>query len=218
MRPELGSFAEEFYGRLEPFHERINPDGPGTVTDEQLGWPLLIFFGLWAARWQEIEDLIRDTDDGPGWSALVSIDRIPDKGLPYLSQFLGKQLIEGMTPAEQRDRIRSTDGFDRGTPSAMEAAGKRNLTGQQRIYINERLGGSVWHAAAITYVDETPDPVLTFSDMLEQKHHGVILTHTVVDEWGYDVLKVAFDDYGQIKVYYADYTGLKTNVPPAPGT
>lgn len=218
MRPDLGSFAEEFYARLEPFHERSNPNGPGSITDEELGWPLLIFFGLIARRWQEVEDLIRDTEAGVGWSALQSVDRIPDKGLPYLAQFRGKTVIAGMTPAEARARIESTDGFDRGTPSAMEAAAKPTLTGLQRVYLNERVGGSIWQTAAITYDSETPDPAATFRALVAQKHHGVILTHTVVDVWGYEVLKVAFDDYGQVKIHYPTYTGLKTNVPPAPGT
>lgn len=398
------------YARLEPFQSRIDPNHDGReITDEELGWPLLIFNGCIAKRWQEIEDLIRDTDTAPGWSALVDVDRIPDKGLPYLAQFKGKTILPGMTPDQIRDRIKTADGQDRGTAGAVSAAAKRRLAQRLRInltpnpkagsgaltnwtntgllsfdpvtlgqagapapsaemaglglttafhavantvndrayvaipvvngrtyrfsmyvylvsssgagmdinirkadgvtimadsvnqtatgawvrldvsvvatetatwrfsprslaaaadwyftgvlieesaalnpyfdgdmknarfsaadevstsylydepgsladpvvLINERQGDDVWSLGVVTRDDQTPDPTGTFNDITEQKPYGVILTHTVSDAWGYQVLKLAFDDYGEVKTQYPNYTGLKTNVPPAPGT
>lgn len=224
VRPSLGSVAEELYARLEPFHRRSDPNGSGEITDEILGWPLLIFFGLLGKHWQEVDDLIRDTDDGPGWSAILDPDRIAAKGMAYLAQYVGvdvpKQLV-GETveqaAARIRDAIDARLGNNRGTPQAMRDISSRRLTGLKRVIFNERQGGSIWHTGVVTYVTETPDPAGTFRDLLSQKPHGIILTHTVVDAWGYDVLKIAFDDYGEVKVHFAGtgYTGLKTNNPPA---
>lgn len=214
MRPELGTVAEELYAALAPFHRWSIEDGE--TTDEEQGWPLLLFWGAIAKRWQPVEDLASDSDAGAGWSALVDIERIPDQGLPYLAQYVGKTLIAGTSPEQQRERIRSTDGMDRGTPDALEAAAKLHLTGDKRVFVNERLGGNAWHVGVVTYVDETPDPLQTFADMLEQKPWGYILQHEVVDAYGYQVLKIAFDDYGEIKIHYPDYQGLKDNEPPAP--
>lgn len=221
VRPDLGSAAEELYRILEPFHTWSDPDAPGqVVTDAALGWPLLVYWGTVAKRWQEIEDLARDSSDGPGWSTIVDLDRIPDKGLEYIGQFKGKTFPAGMTPDQKRDRIRGTDGFERGTAEALRVAAKRHLTppvGQEPyVIVNERLGGNLWQTGVVTLVDETPDPVLTFNDMLEQKHHGIKLFHEVVDAYGYLVLRVAFDDYGEIRTHYADYEGIRDNDPPAP--
>lgn len=217
MRPSLGSVAEELYARLEPFHERINPDRPSeSITDAALGWPLLIYWGLIASQWQEIDDLSRDSDAGPGWSALLDIDRIPDKGLPYIAQFKGKSLLPGMTPADARARIRGTDGFDRGAASAIRIAAQRHLTGTKTVNINERFANDPWQLGVVTYVTETPDPVQTFNDIIEQKPYGIKLTHSVVNAYNYEVLRVAFDDYNAIMVHYADYQGVRDNVPPAP--
>lgn len=213
-RPDLGSFAEEFYARLEPFHDHT-ADGR-EYTDEELGWPLLIFWGTIASQWQRIDDITTESDDGPGWSSLVDIDRIEDDGLPYLSQFKGAILLDGLTPEQQRERIRTVDGFSRCTAQSIKDASKRRLTGSQTVHLNEREGGNALRIGVVTYIDETPEPELTFMDMMEQKPWGYIINYQVVDAWGYEVLKVAFDDYGAVKTHYPDYEGLKTNVPPAP--
>lgn len=221
-RPDLGSVAEELYSRLAQFHAHTL-DGR-EVTDEELGWQLLIFWGSVARRWQYVEDLSRPGDGSEGWSPLVDIERIPDgtgpldegNGLPFLSQFKGVTLLPGMTPDQQRERIHNTDGFVRCTSDAIEFAAKRHLTGTRTVYINEREGGLAKHIGVVTYTTETPDPTVTFNDIIEQKPWGYIVDFQVVDEWGYQALKIAFDDYGEIKLHYPDYHGVKVNVPPAP--
>lgn len=214
LRPDLGSVAEELYGKLGPFQDHTL-DGR-ELSDEELGWPLLIFFGLMAKRWQPVDDLSRDSDAGPGWSSIVDIDRAPDEGLGYLGQFKGVTPLRGLTADQSRDRIRYVDGFKRCTAESLKGATSRRLTGTQTVYLNEREGGDPLRIGVITFTAETPFPDLTFQDMIEQKPWGYIIDYFVVDEWGYAVLKVAFDDYGEIKIHYPDYHGLKINVPPAP--
>lgn len=213
-RPELGSFAEDHYRRLEPFHCHTLAGRP--MSDEELGWPLLIFYGAMARRWQRVHDLSTDTDAGSAWSSLVDIDRAEDDGLPFLSQFKGVTLLDGLTPDQQRDRIRNVDGFQRCTASAIKEATKRRLTGNKTVYLNEREGGNAYRIGVVTFIDETPDPAGTYRDIVEQKPWGYIVNYSVVDAWNYQVLKVAFDNYGEIKLHYADYEGLKENDPPAP--
>lgn len=220
LRPELGSVAEELYEVLKPFQRWSNPAGSGTVSDADLGWPLLVYWGLIAGEWQEIDDLSRDTDEFAGWCRMLDVDACEDKGLEYLGQFKGKEFPPGMTPAQKRARIHGTDGFERGTAEAIRVAAKRRLTppeGEEPyVVINERTGGDLWETSVVTLTDQTPEPIATFRDMLEQKPYGIRLTHDVVDEFGYLVLRVAFDDYGEIRAHYADYEGVRDNDPPAP--
>jgi hypothetical protein len=216
MRPNLGSMAEELYARLEPFHSWHYEDKE--VTDEELGWPLFIYWGLLVkVGWQEIDDLSRDSDAGSGWSTIVDLERIPDKGLPYISQYTGVELPQTVTPAEARELIASPEGHRRGTPTAMRSAGLRTLTGAApTLILNEHVGGNAYRVGAVTFLAETPDPVATFTAMSLQKPWWILLTHEVVDAFGYTVIQLAFDDYGQVQAHYPDYEGLQTNTPPAP--
>lgn len=154
-RPSLGTLAEEVYEDLYMFHERTLEDT--VVTDGELGWPLLTYFGLLAKRWQPVEDLVRDTNAGPGWSALFDLYRIPDEALPWLGQVFGVEMLSGMTPFQMRERILGTDGFKRGTPDAVAVAARRRLTGNRTAIVTERWGGDPNRTAVVTFKGETPE-------------------------------------------------------------
>lgn len=215
MRPNLGSLAEELYSQLAPF--QTFSLGGREVTDEEMGWALLIYWGLIIKLWQPVNDLARDSAAGPGWSALLDPDRIPDEGLPWLSQLVGVSLLSGMTPAEQRTRIKSTDGMRRGTPAAVAAAAQRHLTGAKNVIINERLANNANVIGVVTYTAETPDPEQTRLDIEEQLPWWVKLQQTVAPAWNYDALRTAFDDYAAIRTHYnaTGYLGIRQNNPPA---
>jgi hypothetical protein len=87
----------------------------------------------------QIEGYARDRPDGtPGWAILLDPDLCPAEALPYLAQFVGVKLPEGLTEAQQRFRIKATDGFNRGKPSAIIAAAQQFLTGNKTVIIRER--------------------------------------------------------------------------------
>lgn len=215
MRPSLGSVAEELYAKLAPF-QTFSLDGR-EVTDEEMGWALLIYWGLIAKRWQAIEDLSRDTPEGPGWSILFDPDRIPAEGLPWQSQTVGVILPQGMTEQQQRDRIKGTDGMKRGTPSALAVAAQRHLTGEKNVIINEMLGGNAKRIGVVTYTGETPNPEQTRLDIEEQLPWWIKLTHTVEAAWDYATIRTAFDNYAEIRTHFnaTGYLGIRDDNPPA---
>jgi hypothetical protein len=215
IRPSLGSVAEELYAKLAPF-QTFSLNGQ-EVTDEEMGWALLIYYGLLAKRWQPIEDLSRDQPEGVGWSVLFDPDRIPAEGLPWLSQAVGVTLPPGLSPDEQRFRITHTGIRNAYTPSAIAAAAQRHLTGDKNVIINEFLAGSAKRIGVVTYTDETPDPALTALDIEEQLPWWIRLTHTVEDAWDYATLRTAFDDYAAIRTHFnaTGYLGIRENNPPA---
>lgn len=126
-----GTFAARLYLALAPLAQ----------WDDDNGWALLILCNALGLMYQPVEDLVRDTDAGPGFSELLDINRSPDSMLPWLAQLVGVRLLPGSTPAEQRTRILSTDGFRRGTPAAMIGAAQATLTGSKRVDFRERSGG-----------------------------------------------------------------------------
>ena len=119
--PDGRPVAEEMYAAL----------GPITSEDPALGWPLLRFINAMAIRPQATDDLVRDSDEGPGWSGVVDLDRAPVNALPWLAQFVGVELLPGLDDESQRLRIRETAGFRRGTRAAIEGAARQFLTGSR---------------------------------------------------------------------------------------
>jgi hypothetical protein len=214
-RPDLGSVAEELYSKLAPY-QTFSLDGR-EVTDEEMGWALLIYWGLIAKRWQPVEDLSRDTPEGPGWSILFDPDRIPDEGLTWLSQAVGVTLPPGMTTDQQRFRITHTGMDVAYTPSAIAAAAQRHLTGDKNVIINEFLAGNAKRIGVVTYTDETPSPEQTRLDIEEQLPWWLRLTHTIEDAWDYATIRTAFDDYAAIRSHFdvTGYLGIRSNDPPA---
>ena len=111
------TYAERLYGMLAPLAAR----------DSEVEWSLLKLCNAIGVPFQLVEDLVRDTEDGVGWSALLDLDRCPDEALPWLAQFVGVRVLPSSTPEQQRARIASTDGFKRGTRDAMIGAAQATL-------------------------------------------------------------------------------------------
>src|SRR3954463_10371654 len=77
--PTLEAFAANLYASLAPL----------AWMDDQAEWSLAKFSGAFGAMFESVEDVARDTAQGPGWSAVVDITRCPLDWLPWLAQFVG---------------------------------------------------------------------------------------------------------------------------------
>jgi hypothetical protein len=171
-RPIVSDTAELLYDELAVTQPQ----------DEAAGWPLLILLAAVATAMGELPDVVRDTDDGPGWTSLMDPDRCPAFALPYLAQFAGVRLTQGASEDEQRAEIANPPAFQRGTLAAMTAAAKRTLTGDDPFILIIERNGSPYRIGAVTRTTQTPDPAVTLAALLSQKPAGLILTHTVSDD------------------------------------
>jgi hypothetical protein len=144
--PVLERVGERVYDILEPLaHEDYYAD-----------WSLNYYCGALGSNYQEMAELVEDGPNGePGWSIIVDLERIPDKGLDWLAQFVGEVFPEGISPADKRDRLRHATGWDRGTVAAIRAAARPWLTGTKTVIIEER-DTSAYHFTVKTYRPETP--------------------------------------------------------------
>jgi len=149
--------------------------------DEALGWP---FANYLAAKWGPLEDLaewVSDSDDGPGYSIFLDIDRCPAIALPWLAQYKGVVIPDGLTEADQRAWIRSAEGQRRGTVDALIRAGQRHLTGTRSVRVLERVGGSAYDMTAIVRTSECANPTVTRADLESAKRVGMRITFVVAD-------------------------------------
>lgn len=200
MRPIVGTLAEELYASLAPF----------AYDDEAHDWAMLHHCQAAMLPVQWVADLVRDSDDGPGWSALVDPDRCPDFALPWLAQPAGVTLVPGMTADQQRALIRDEPAQDRGTLGALVAAAQRRLTGTKRVILRER-DGSAYRLTVITLISETPDAAGTEADIRAVKPAGLVLNYETSADWSFEILRTTFDTFADVAAEYSDFEDLRTN-------
>jgi hypothetical protein len=206
------TFAERLYLALAPLARQ----------DIEHGWSLLVLCNAIGTMYQPVEDLVRDTPAGPGWSPLLDLDRCPDFALPWLGQFAGVRVLAGSTPDQMRARIGSTDGFKRGTPAAMRGAAQATLTGAKTVVFRERDGANqgnasspdyAYYLTAATYTAQTPNPAATHAALLAQKPGGIVLVYNTTAGQDYQTLRTNHATYNAVRTTYPSYDAVRNDTP-----
>lgn len=136
----------------------------------------------------QVDELVRDSDSGPGWSALLDPDRTPVPA--YLAQFVGVRIPGGVTDAQARALVVAQPATRRGTVQALEAAAQTTLTGSRYVEVIERDGGA-YRITVRTYDTETPDRAVTEAALQDAKPAGLVLTHQIVSATSFALLEGA---------------------------
>lgn len=214
-RPVVSDVTERLFGSLGPW---ARADG------EDTGWALLNLCEGFIGQMQPILAIVEDDDAGnPGWSAVMDADRAPADWLPWLAQFVGVRLIAGLTEEAMRLRIKSTDGFKRGTPDAIRAAARQFLIGPDgtpdtaTVDLIERHG-SAYRITVTVHESEVPpgtDISQVYAAVLEQKPAGIILNPiSVVGGDDYLTLRDENASYLAVRGRYTDYEDVETPLTP----
>lgn len=148
-----------------------------TQDDESTDWQLLRFLDAAGHLLGAIDDLVRDSEDGEGWTQVLDPDRVLPEHLDYLAQFAGVLFPGGLTVQEKRDYLKATPGFGRGTLPALRESIATTLEGTKRVALSERAG-SAYTLDILTHPDDTPDAVATLAAILRQKPGGLALTYS----------------------------------------
>lgn len=186
--------------------------GPLAYDDANQDWALLKYCGAMAKALDTVNKYASDDGDYPGWSILLDADRCPEEALPYLAQFVGVTPLAGLSVADQRIRIKSSDGMKRGTLTSLVAAIQATLTGAKTVFIGER-NGSAYRLGVGTYPSETPDPAATLAAIIAQKPAGIVLDYAVAAAVTYTLVRVKYSDYDDVKATFLTYNGLSTDTP-----
>jgi hypothetical protein len=212
--PAMGSCGDELYAAMEPL----------AYADHEHGWTLAhLCEGIGRMR-QSISDLVRDSDEGPGWSAPLDVDRAPGAGaetdfLPFLAQLVGVRGIEGLDDAQRRAAIRERGAFRRGTPAAILSYATRFTDGTPgavtlRERYDPRLGIGVdapYHGQVrikrsrlLAGIDEAD----LRARVLARVPAGLIFDVEITDDLDYDDVLTGFDDYDDLETRATDYDDL----------
>jgi Phage tail protein (Tail_P2_I) len=188
---------------------------PMMYAEAQTGNALTDYLSGLGLEFELVESWVSDTDTDIGWSLLLDIDRCPPEALPWLAQIVGLTLPTGLSAADQRNLIRTTPNWKRGTVGALTGAAAPFLTGNKTVILRERYDGSgndaPYYLQIITYASETPDSSLVLKALMSQKAGGIILTYTVATGQDYQQLKTNRATYQVMKNYYPTYAGVKSD-------
>lgn len=157
----------------------------------------------------EVDDIVRDTDDGLGWSrefdpALANHPR-------WTAQLLGVQVPQDASDLMVRDLIVARPSFRRGTPGALRLAAQQFLTGTKRVDLFER-DGSAYRLRVRTYTSETPDPARVEQALRQVKPAGLVLTYEVFTGAPYDERDARFTTYDALDASALTYDSLDGSV------
>jgi hypothetical protein len=174
----MATFAEELYAEVTPL----------AWADEENDFALQKFCQALGYPFEMVQTLVRDTDDGKvGWSILLDPDRVPEEFLPWLRQVAGVPPIQGEAATETRERIKSGEGFRRGTPGAVIA--RAALLGLTSFILQERHD-SPWNVRFLLLnVEYTPEIVAELAAMIPA---GITVEYAF---WTGMTYQVAFDTF-----------------------
>jgi hypothetical protein len=196
-------FADEFEGPLE--------------VDAANGYAFSWLLAVLAGAFDTVADLSRDDEGVPGYAGLFDPDTVPADLLPFLGQFVGVEMLPGLTEAQQRLRIKQTDGFRRGTPKALEGAARQFLVGPDgtgetaTVYIIERVGGNAYQFSVATLVSETPDAAEVLRALLEQKPAGLVMDYATITGGDWETLRTTHTDWADVKATFATWAGVRAD-------
>lgn len=205
-KPEVSPAALELYAAVDPAF---------TQSDEAHDWTMLkLVSALTTGNIDLIYEIVTDRDAGPGWQILLDPERCPAAALPYLAQFVGARLTQGMSVAEQRAAIGDPEGFGRGTPSAIVAVAKRRLTGTKTALLVEFYTGNAYRMKLVTLESETPEADETLREILEeQKPIGIRLFFNTSPDWDWAELEGEQATWGDVEEEFATWGAVVTHTP-----
>jgi hypothetical protein len=118
-----------------------------------------------------------------------------------------------------RQRIASTDGFQRGTVAALRGAAQATLTGAKTVLLRERdhdpadTPNYAYYLTVTTYTSQTPNPAATLAALLAQKPGGIVLTYHTLAGQDYLTLRTNHATYNDVRTTYASYDAVRTDTP-----
>jgi hypothetical protein len=201
-----GSFADRLYSQeLAPFAALDVPDAQGRKH-------LWILCDAIGCMFQPQEDLAALRPDGlSGYANLVDVNTIKAAWLGYLGQFVGVVLRAGLTDDAQRAWVAARRVAQRGRPATMKEDIQETLTGTQFVQIVERVG-TAWHFTVVTKPSETPDPNLTYRQILNHKPGPDTFDHDLIENVTYRYVLDTYHDAQELMDTYATYRDLATAV------
>lgn len=198
----MAETAERLYDALVPYNQADTSGDLRSLTEALCDGDL-----------ERVHELVSDTDNHEGLQTLFDVDACPAYALPFLAQLVGVELEPSLTEAQAREKIRTPEGFARGTIATMTAAIKRTLSGSQTVLIDERFGGSAYAIRVRTFDSETASAAVTEAVVRAVKPGGLALTYESLVGQDWADLEASATDWADVEASYDDWLDVATTLP-----
>lgn len=178
-----------------------------------------------AAMWNELESYVGLYDEEEGWQVLLDPTRCPAPALPYLAQYVGEVLPQGLGEEESRQWIIDAPNKRRGTVTGIVRAARRTLTGSKAVTLLERSGSgtggeTVEDVITVhTYTSETPDANRVLQDIRSNMPADIVLKYSVTAGQIWGDVDGTYATWGAVKAHYASWNEVRSDIvglsPPA---
>lgn len=216
--PPMGTCGADLYEAMRPFA------GDRYEVDAANGWVLAHLCEAIGRMRQAVSDLVRDSDDGPGWSPLTDVDRAPGAdqeidGLPFVAQLAGVQLTPGLNDTDRRAAILRRDGFHRGRPDAIVSFAERYTDGTPgAVQIRERYNPALGLGVDAPYYGRIiikrsrllpgVDTVDLARRVLARVPAGLIYDVLITDDLDWDEVRAAYSNWDDARARTTDWADL----------
>jgi hypothetical protein len=200
--PTLTSFAQALYDELEPL----------TYDEPDYGYALAKFCAAVAVPYDEMWEILVEGD--VPWGPAVDLDLTPSDFLDWLGRFKGVAGVVGLADSSKRARIRSAEGFSRGTVTAMVTQAKTFLSGANpTVLVSERYGGNAYQIKLQTLDSETPDDHGPLVRAIRKvKAAGLVLTFTVAAQIPTFADIATYASFSELPLRYYDFDDMRSRV------
>jgi hypothetical protein len=173
-----------------------------------------------AQPFELVDELVRDTDTGVGWSAILDGNRCPVWALPWLAQWVGVRLTEGFDESYARSAILHPSGYHRGSVDAIVSEVKQTLTfvppaTEPTVLVLERQAGAwsstddPYHYTIATYIDETPDGPATLAAAMRQKPAGLLISVISITRRTFLSVEAQYATFALAEAAYATFAAAE---------
>ncbi len=225
-------------GDTQILYEATGPYAAADTSGTLLRW----LSGI-GSMLQTLDDLVRDSPSGPGWSLIMDLSRCRSEYLPWLAQFVGVRVDTSATAAAQRAQITDEPATKRGTVPALLAAASPYLMAGTIPHLHERdtdayhatmvvftnqLQGGPWDDLAANFVswDAVASAFATWNaigpasgpDLARAidaaKPAGLVLSLTISDSGSWDDLAANFVSWDAVASAFATWNTVAAYLPP----
>ena len=175
---------------------------------------LQIYLNAITQIWDELDSYVGFDLEEYGWSALLDPDLCPAPALPYLAQYVGERLPEGIEESMAREWIKDAPNQRRGTLMSIVRAVQRTLEGSRTVSIVERSGTGQTHPedylTVMTYTDETPNSAWVYADLRTVVPADIDFSYNVLPMLNWAQVKADNATWQVLKDKYTSWVDLRT--------
>lgn len=210
VSPPLPPAPEDASELWELLYESLGFHGE---DDEANDFALRKFCEALCAPMQPAYDLVRERSGQAGWTVALDPDNAPSFALPWLSQFVGVQLVPEMDDAQRRAEIKHPTSWKRGQPESIQIAARRTLKpvvdGEELFVIMRPRTPEVGRLYVRTLLSQTPEPDRTARVLRDSVPAWDVIDYAAIEgETFSDLTASKYTTFGAEKAALASYRHL----------